>query len=486
MISWIGAAFLVFGFVVLIRLFKLVEKSGDVVTIARHSFGVIRSSALSDEAKEVALQKDAKHLLRLFVLLTLGGAVAVLLPAGVLWVCDGLGWISLESIFSIAVSPVFLITSGALAILAFFVPRRKRPEKTDYSALDRCLHRVAFKTYAAQVSLADLEDRLFARQLATCKADRPVFISSLPRAGTTLLLECCAKVQEFASHCYRDMPFVLLPCLWNRFSAMFQRTGKLRERAHGDGMLIDFDSPEALEEVLWKEFWKQHYRSDRIIPWQDEDNDEFTEFFRSHMRKIILLRRGHGQDAHGARYVSKNNLNIARIRILRQLFPDSVIVVPFREPLHHAASLLEQHRNFLRIHKEDPFASEYMRAIGHFDFGQNLCPIDFDNWLDKRTSKEAKELVFWLEYWVASYRYLLRANADILHFLDYQGLCEYPERGLQVLADAIGTRHPKKLLLTATTIRPMRLREVDTSAVPLSLIDEANDLYVELKKVALN
>lgn len=60
MISWIGAALLVVGFVVLIRLCGLVEKSGDVVTIACRSFGVIRSSALSDEAKEVALQKDAK------------------------------------------------------------------------------------------------------------------------------------------------------------------------------------------------------------------------------------------------------------------------------------------------------------------------------------------------------------------------------------------------------------------------------------------
>ena len=384
MISWIGAAFLVFGFVVLIRLFGLVEKTGDVVTVARRSFGVIRTSALSDEAKEAALRKDAKQLLRLFLVLAFGGAVAVLLPAGLLWVCDRLGWISLESVFSVAVSPVFLITSGALAVLAFCVPRSKTPEKTGYSALDRCLYRMAFKTYVPQVSLADLEDRLFAGQLAPYKADRPVFITALPRAGTTLLLECCAKLQEFASHCYRDMPFVLIPCLWARFSATFQRAGKLGERAHGDGVLIDFDSPEALEEVLWKTFWRQHYRSDRIIPWHDGDASEFGEFFRSHMRKIILLRGG--QDAHAACYVSKNNLNIARTRMLRRLFPDSVIVVPFRQPLHHAASLLEQHHNFLRIHEEDPFACEYMRAIGHYDFGKNLCPVDFGGWIDQRQS----------------------------------------------------------------------------------------------------
>ncbi len=221
MISWIGAVYLVLGVVVLLRLFGLVEKSGDVVNVARGAFVVILNSALSDEAKEAALQRDAKQLLRLFLALAFGGAAAVLLPVGLLWVCDRVGWISLESVFSVAVSPVFLITIGALAVLALCFPRSKVREKTGYSVLDRCFYRVAFKTYRVQASLADLEDRLFVRQLAACRAERPVFITALPRAGTTLLLECCAKLPEFASHCYRDMPFVPIPCLWARFSATF-------------------------------------------------------------------------------------------------------------------------------------------------------------------------------------------------------------------------------------------------------------------------
>ena len=422
MIQWIAAAFLVVTFVVVVRLFGLVEKSRNVVTVARRSLGVIRSSSLSDDAKEVALQRDAKQLFRLFFMLAFGGAAAVLLPMGLLWLCDQLGLISLASVLSAALSPAFIITSGTLAILALCLSSRSALETTRYSTLDRVLHRVAFKTYAAQVSLADIEDQVFAERLASCRIDQPVFITALPRAGTTLLLECCASVREFASHCYRDMPFVLIPCLWSRFSASFRQTSESRERAHGDGMLINFDSPEALEEVLWKTFWRRHYRRDRIIPWQNEDDAEFDEFFRSHMRKIILLRRG--KDAASARYVSKNNLNIARTAMLHRLFPDSVIVVPFRQPLQHAASLLKQHRNFLRIHEEDPFASEYMRAIGHYDFGENLCPIDFGGWLDERESRDADCLAFWLEYWVVSYRSLLTENADFLRFLSYEALCE--------------------------------------------------------------
>jgi hypothetical protein len=249
-------------------------------------------------------------------------------------------------------------------------------------------------------------------------------------------------------------------------------------------MLINIDSPEALEEVIWKTFWRQQYRNDRIVPWKNEENEKFKEFFCSHMRKIILLRRG--MDASAVRYISKNNGNIARIPMLRRIFPDAVIIVPFREPLHHATSLLEQHRNFLRIHEQDPFASAYMLAIGHFDFGRNLRPVDFDNWLDMRTSRDAEKLDFWIEYWIAGYGHLLAANADNVHFLNYERFCEKPDEGLRRLGEAIGTLHPETLFSAATTIRAVRSRKMDAVALPSELLQKANDLYGRLQQVALN
>jgi len=481
----IGAVFLVLAFIVLLRRFALVEKSSEVLTITRRSLAVIRNAELSDERKENALQDNAKQMLRLSFVLTAGGAAAVLLPVGLLWVCDRLGWLSLAVVFSTAVSPGFLIGSGLVALLAILLPASKEgSRKTDYSALDRVVHRVAFRTYGVQTSIADIEDRLFARPLGVCQVDRPVFITALPRAGTTLLLECCAKLPDFASHCYRDMPFVLVPCLWSRFSAKFQLSGELRERAHGDGMLIDFDSPEALEEVVWKTFWPRHYRNNRITPWRNQEHTEFEEFLRRHICKIILLRRG--AKASTARYVSKNNLNIARATWLHRHFPKSTIVVPVRAPLQHAASLLSVHVNLCRIQAEDSFASEYMRAIGHFDFGEDVRPIDFDSWFETRKSVDTQELAFWLEYWVASYRHLLQNDSGWVHFLDYDGLCERPEQGLRALADLTETRHPDKLLSAATTIHPGSTREVDMSVVPRSLLAEANYVYDELRRIAVN
>ena len=159
-----------------------------------------------------------------------------------------------------------------------------------YALVDRLLHRLSFRTVQTQIELADLEERFFGGQLADIAVRQPVFITALPRSGTTLLLELCAGLDEFATHRYRDMPFVLLPLIWNRFSSAFRRNNAPRERAHGDGMLVSIDSPEAFEEIIWRAMWPDHYQGDRIRPWDKDHNPAFLEYFTNHIRKILKLR----------------------------------------------------------------------------------------------------------------------------------------------------------------------------------------------------
>ena len=45
------------------------------------------------------------------------------------------------------------------------------------------------------------------------------------------------------------------------------------------------------------------------------------------------------------------------------------IIVPFREPVAQASSLLTQHTRFLTMHREHEFTRRYMADIGHFEFG---------------------------------------------------------------------------------------------------------------------
>lgn len=348
--------------------------------------------------------------------------------------------------------------------------------RNTYSWLDRCLHRMAFATPRAQLGVADLEQRRFQRELADVRADRPLFVTGLPRAGTTILLELLSRTPTVATHTYRDMPFVLAPLTWGGFARKFRKSDAPRERAHGDGIQISMDSPEAFEEIVWMAFHQQRYRGPSIARWEALDDDEFASFFVEHMRKVIALRRREKPTA--CRYASKNNLNIARLPALLERFVDAVALVPFRAPLQHAASLLRQHRRFSKMHAEDGFSRRYMAGIGHFDFGANLKPVDFDGWLRGRDAAAAEQLGFWLEYWCAAYRSLLRAaNHPRLHLLSFERLGA--AQGLRALAGAAAIE-PDHLTSEASLLAPATAHEVATPEVDAALLDEAQALHAQL------
>ena len=75
-----------------------------------------------------------------------------------------------------------------------------------------------------------------------------VFVAGVARSGTTILLNAIYDSDEFASLSYADMPFVLAPNLWSKISSTSKHL--IKERAHGDGIKVSSDSPEAFEEVF--------------------------------------------------------------------------------------------------------------------------------------------------------------------------------------------------------------------------------------------
>ena len=245
-----------------------------------------------------------------------------------------------------------------------------------YGTMGRLLHRIAFRAGTAQHALSDVEETLYADRIGGITAEDPVFITSLPRSGTTILLKLLWQTGRFASHTYQDMPFVLCPLLWSRYTGRFAEEIEPTERAHGDGLEVSGESPEAFEEMIWKHFWPSHYHEGHIRPWSPGDeNEEFNSFFRSHMRKRIALRTEEGDRGKMTAergYLSKNNLNIARLAALPKLLQDGTFLVPFRDPVQQASSMHRQHERFLQIHEEDDFVRDYMEAIGHHEFGEGL------------------------------------------------------------------------------------------------------------------
>jgi hypothetical protein len=347
-----------------------------------------------------------------------------------------------------------------------------------YGRLDRLLHRIAFRAGRAQHAMAEVETMLYRETLRSISLENPVFITALPRSGTTILLKLLWETGHFASHTYQDMPFVLCPMLWNRFSRRFAVKDAPRERAHGDGLEVSVKSPEAFEEMVWKHFWPDHYREDHIRPWTPSDgNPEFNEFLETHMRKVIALRQGGRSER--LRYLSKNNLNIARLAALPRPLRRGLFLVPFREPLQQAASTLHQHRRFSEIHEEHEFVHRYMTAIGHHEFGKGLKPVNFDGWLEEVPPPDRLE--FWVRYWIAAYRYVLEHAGPSAVLLSYRRLTDEPEKTLARVARVLGLP-AAELVGRADRLRPPRTHEVDPSEVPASILQDAQKLHDRLER----
>lgn len=348
-----------------------------------------------------------------------------------------------------------------------------------HSRIEITLHNIVFKSWFPLLFLSKIESRLYQNRLTAIENKKPVFITALPRAGTTLLLELCVSTQEFAAHRYSDMPFLLAPLFWNLFSTQFRRSVSMTERIHRDGIKVNSNSPESFEEIIWKEFWASRYRKDRIIPWSEPNYPVFEDFFLDHMRKVILLRSSGNKSQY--RYISKNNLNIARIGYLKQAFPESIILVPFRNPLDHASSLLRQHRNFLNIHKEDPFACKYMEDTGHFDFGKNLRPVNFNDWLSREPTHDPNTLSFWLKYWINTYQYLMTQANDKVVFFSYDLFCNDPGSRLEELGKHLEIKNSSSLMGNVDRITSPKPYSVDTTKISTNILDQADAIFSELQ-----
>ena len=283
------------------------------------------------------------------------------------------------------------------------------------------------------VGLGNLESRLLSERLDRVAIRKPIYIAGLARSGTTILLELLAQHPHLATHRYRDFPPVLTPWFWNWFVDRAGAGGEAAsERAHGDGIEVTSESPEAFEEVIWMAFFRQlHDPAANAILTADTANGNFEKFYRDHIRKLLLLRGGE-------RYLSKANYNLTRLSYLYKLFPDAKFILPVRDPVWHIASLQRQHERFCREHQRDQRLQRHMSRSGHFEFGLDRRPINSGN-----TEVTSKVQQFWSngheeEGWALYWKDLYGRVADLLEtdealrdatlVVDYDVLCANPER----------------------------------------------------------
>jgi Sulfotransferase family len=273
--------------------------------------------------------------------------------------------------------PEFLLFLG-MSLPWLLVPllRRRTDPDSDrplqISGIDFALSQIATAGAGVVKRIGDLEANWNRPRLRASTIDRPVFIAGLARSGTTILLEKLSRIDGVATHRYRDFPFVMAPIYWSRFVALFGTGQNPKERPHHDSIFITRESPEAFEEPIWQHFFSRLHDpgSSQVLTAADR-NAAFDEFFRLHIQKILLLRRGN-------RYVSKGNYNLTRIPYLASLFPDAFFLVPIRHPLTHVESLTRQHKLFCSYAALDERVGPYLRAVGHYEFGPDRSPIFVD------------------------------------------------------------------------------------------------------------
>jgi hypothetical protein len=126
-----------------------------------------------------------------------------------------------------------------------------------------------------------------------------------------------------------------------------------------------------------------------------------------------------------------------------------------------------------------------MEGIGHFDFGDNLRPVDFDGWLDSSKHRDPREIGFWLEYWRAAYRSLLSEATERMHFLNYEALCADPRLGLERIANCINVGNKNAFLAQAERIHAPSSYDIDCALLDETLIEEAKVLHSRLAMLSI-
>ena len=291
--------------------------------------------------------------------------------------------------------------------------------------------------------IGDLETSVLGDELEGIEVRRPVYVTSLARAGTTIVTEMLERHPALTSHRYSDFPNVWTP-YWRNYLLQKTRreTPALTERAHHDRIQVSNDSPEAVEEVLWMHFFPDwHQRTSSQVLTAAERKRPFDAFYRDHIRKLLAVRGAE-------RYLAKGNYNIARLGYLQSLYPDARFLVPLRDPRAHIASLMKQHKLFLQAHRQDPRVGLQLALAGHFEFGPRRRCVHFGDQaaFDAINScwNEGREVEGWARYWAATYQHLYRQLAgseplaDAVRLFRYEDLCNQSGAVIEALLEHCG------------------------------------------------
>lgn len=353
------------------------------------------------------------------------------------------------------------------------------PGPSPYSLSQKFLHWVVLDSAWVRKLMFEVERAIFLPRRpapATDESSQPVYVCGLARSGTTLVLRVLEQTGGFASLSYRDMPFVLAPNLWDRITrASWHQMSKV-ERAHGDGIAVDLDSPEAFEEVFWRTHSADDYETGPAGLNFRHAPDTLPAF--ADYRRLVVMKeeRRRGQRL---RYLSKNNNHLMRLDLMARQDQGRVLVV-YRHPLAVAHSLWRQHQRFSAMQAEDAFGRRYMQWLGHFEFG--LSHVPFAAIAARQSGRYSPaDMNYWLETWVLAHEALLSGahlQEEGVHLLNYEWLCASPKAAI---ADLLGLLYMQEMASgIQEKIRPSHVPEISADSLDEAWVQRALGVYQSL------
>lgn len=121
----VAAAFIVLGFAMILSRLGLVALASEVRHLSQRSLNVLRDAVLDDDAKEAAMQANARALFAKFIHLTLGLAFALLVPVALIWGVSLTGIVSFETVMAVSLTWPFLLAGGILFIVVLMLGKRQ-------------------------------------------------------------------------------------------------------------------------------------------------------------------------------------------------------------------------------------------------------------------------------------------------------------------------------------------------------------------------
>ena len=446
-------SFFLIALIIKINRFVFYALAGDSVALVNE----LMSDTDEDEKIDLVQKKTNRLSVSLLKMLLYGvfafaiGAIPVVIYCFV--TKTGFNSLVFSSFYSI-----LAISMGAT--VPFLIPFQKKKE-SGYSELSQLLHKMALDNYNIANKLFKKETKKLKRKGLDRRKDF-VIVSGLARAGTTSLMNDLSRIDNFVSLSYANMPFLMCPNIWSKFYK--PKNNQLKERSHKDGIMIGLNSNEALEEYFFKvkandSFIKDSYLSEYKISQEDyTDYLDYQGIIKLSDRKI---------------YLAKNNNFILRYKSVREYNDDFVMVILYRNPITHAASLMEKHRYYKKLQNKDPFVLEYMNWLGHHEFGLNQKPFIFYN-SENIIDEDKESMDYWLKSWINYYRYVLTINHPNTILVNYDSYCKNPKETIQTILKKI------KMEANLPDYKPFNNPRVNDDKLSNDLQEEALELYRQL------